>query len=210
MTNIVSQSATSTDTSALVAEFAGSSTNSYDILVGVGLVKDSEAVFFQYKGDDQKEALMQPNGKPVTRIYPVQITGIKIEENPYASSGFDGCKLNIEFTTQGGKVVCLTSGLTTMWSQCMLICLSGLMNQRALGHLIAIDTWKGNSKYGTCFAAIRDNGVKVSDQAMYDTLKEARATKNHDLKDQVIRDTVSVLQGCLSIIPTQVTEEEAF
>ena len=203
---IVSTANTTTNSSALVAEFGGSSSSSYDVLVGVGLVKDSEAVFFQYKGDDQKEALVQSNGKPVTRIYPVQITGVKIEENPYASSGFDGTKLNIEFVTQGGKTVCLTSGLTTMWSQCMLICLSGLMQASALNHLIAIDTWKGNSKYGTCFAAIRDNGVKVSDQAMYDALAAARADKNHALKEQIIRDAVGIIGGALTIEDVNVEE----
>ncbi len=207
---IATNSPQTTDTSALVAEFAGSSSTSYDILVGIGLVKDSDAVFFQYKGDDQKEALMQSNGKPVTRIYPVQITGVKIEENPYANSGFSGTKLNIEFTTQGGRTVCLTSGLTTMWSQCMITSLCGLMNQQGLGHLVAIDTWKGDSKYGTCFASIRDNGIKVSDQAVYDTLKDARATKNFELRDQVLRDSVAVLQGSLSVVPATVTEEVQF
>ena len=185
-----------------------SNTTSYDILVGVGLVKDSDAVFFQYKGDDKKEALRQDNDKPVTRIAPVQITNVKIEENPYANSGFSGTKLNIEFVTQGGRTVCLTSGLTTMWSQCMITALCGLMNSNGLGHLVAIDSWKGNSKYGTCFASIRANGIKVSDQAVYDTLKDARATKNFELRDQVLRDSVAVLQGCLSIIPAQVTEAE--
>ena len=207
---LASNAPQTTDTSALVAEFAGSSSTSYDILVGIGLVKDSDAVFFQYKGDDKKEALMQSNGKPVTRIYPVQITNVKIEENPYANSGFTGCKLNIEFVTQGGRTVCLTSGLTTMWSQCMITSLCGLMNSNRLGHLVAIDTWKGDSKYGTCFASIRDNGIKVSDQAVYDTLAEARRTKNFELRDQVLRDSVAVLQGTLSVVPAVVSEEENF
>ena len=207
---LASNAPQTTDTSALVAEFAGSSSASYDILVGVGLVKDSDAVFFQYKGDDKKEALMQSNGKPVTRIYPVQITNVKIEENPYANSGFTGCKLNIEFVTQGGRTVCLTSGLTTMWSQCMITSLCGLMNSGGLGHLVAIDSWKGDSKYGTCFASIRDNGIKVSDQAVYDTLAEARRTKNFELRDQVLRDSVAVLQGTLSVVPAVVSEEENF
>lgn len=203
---IVPAPASSVDSSALVAEFAGSSSSSYDILVGVGLVKDSEAVFFQYKGDDQKEALVQSNGKPVTRIYPVQITGVRIEENPYSGSGFEGCKINIEFTTQGGKTVCLTSGLTTMWTQCMMISLSGLMQAGGLNHLIAIDSWKGNSKYGTCFAAIRDNGVKVTDQVMYDALAKARADRNHALKEQIIRDAVGIIGGAFTIEPAAVEE----
>ena len=208
--NIVSTPSQTIDTSALVADFGQSSSSTYDVLVGIGLDKTSDAVFFQYKGDEQKEALMQKNGKPVSRIYPVQITGVKIEENPYANSGFTGCKLNIEFTTQGGKVVCLTSGLTTMWSQCMLVCLSGLMNQNALNHLVAIDSWKGDSKYGTCFAAIRDNGIKVTDQALYDTLVVRRAIKNKDEKQQrleeVLRDTVSVLQGTFDMEVIEVQE----
>lgn len=203
---IVPTPASSVDSSDLVAEFAGSSSSTYDILVGVGLVKDSEAVFFQYKGDDQKEALVQPNGKPVTRIYPVQITGVRIEENPYAGSGFEGAKINIEFSTQGGKTVCLTSGLTTMWAQCMLISLSGLMQAGGLNHLIAIDSWKGNSKYGTCFAAIRDNGVKMTDQVMYDALAKARADRNNALKEQIIRDAVDIIGGSFAVEPATVEE----
>lgn len=197
---IAPNTAATTDSSALVAEFGGSSsTTSYDILVGVGLVKDSEAVFFQYKGDDQKEALMQANGKPVTRIYPVQFSNVTIEENPYASSGFEGCKLNIEFTTQGGKTVCLTSGLTTMWSQCMLIAMTGLMKAGGIEHLIAIDTWKGNSKYGTCFAAVRDNGIKQSCQELYDAFLTARQAKDAARKEALARDAVSVLNGALAV-----------
>ena len=43
--------------SALVTEFCGGSSNAWSMdvamMIGVGLVKDSDAVFFQYLGDDQ-------------------------------------------------------------------------------------------------------------------------------------------------------------
>ena len=44
------------DTSALLAEIGGASQPTADIMIGIGLVKDSEAVFFQYEGDDKTSA----------------------------------------------------------------------------------------------------------------------------------------------------------
>ena len=54
---------------ALVSEFCGGTSSTMDVamMIGVGLVKDSDAVFFQYLGEDQKpRALTIPtSGKPV-------------------------------------------------------------------------------------------------------------------------------------------------
>ena len=42
-----------TDVSAvIVSEFAGGQSNDVQMMIGVGLVKDSDAVFFQYVGED--------------------------------------------------------------------------------------------------------------------------------------------------------------
>lgn len=49
---IVSTASMTDATAAIVAEVGGSSTNQVDIMIGIGLVKDSEAVFFQYVGED--------------------------------------------------------------------------------------------------------------------------------------------------------------
>ncbi len=65
---VISTANPTADTSALVAELGGQASQSVDFMIGVGLVKDSDAVFFQYQGDEQKTALMEASGKPCTRI----------------------------------------------------------------------------------------------------------------------------------------------
>ena len=185
------------DTAAIVAEFGGSSQQSVDIMIGVGVVKDSEAVFFQYVGDDQTSALVQPSGKPVTRIGNVQLTGLSIADNVYAEAGFSGDKLNVFVTTQQGRTVMLTSGLTTIWSQCLITSLQGLAEEGGLDHMIAIDTWKGNSKMKPCFAAVRDGQRKVSSNELYQALADARSDRDREKTEQLMRDAVEVINAGL-------------
>ena len=185
------------DTAAIVAEFGGSSQQSVDIMIGVGVVKDSEAVFFQYVGDDQTSALVQPSGKPVTRIGNVQLTGLSIADNVYAEAGFSGDKLNVFVTTQQGRTVMLTSGLTTIWSQCLITSLQGLAEESALDHMIAIDTWKGNSKMKPCFAAVRDGQRKVSSNELYQALADARSDRDREKTEKLMRDAVEVINAGL-------------
>ena len=185
------------DTAAIVAEFGGSSQQSVDIMIGVGVVKDSEAVFFQYVGDDQTSALVQPSGKPVTRIGNVQLTGLSIADNVYAEAGFSGDKLNVFVTTQQGRTVILTSGLTTIWSQCLITSLQGLAEEGGLDHMIAIDTWKGNSKMKPCFAAVRDGQRKVSSNELYQALADARSDRDREKTEQLMRDAIEVINAGL-------------
>ena len=96
-------SAISVDTAAIVAEFGGQSNTLADIMIGVGVVKDSEAVYFKYEGDDETTALMQANGKPVTRIGNVVLTGLTIDDEVYKDAGFEGSKLNVMLMTQQGR-----------------------------------------------------------------------------------------------------------
>ena len=162
-------------------------------MIGIGLVKDSDAVFFQYVGDDQKKALMQENGKPVTRLVNVFFDGVSIAENIYKDAGFDGSKLNVFLKTQGGISVMLTSGITTMWSQCIVTALMGMYNEHALNSLVNVDSYKGKSSKGAVFAAIRNNGRKMTSQAMYDDLAEARADRNKAEVTRIMRDAISLL-----------------
>lgn len=185
------------DTAAIVAEFGGSSQQSVDIMIGVGVVKDSEAVFFQYVGDDQTSALVQPSGKPVTRIGNVQLTGLSIADNVYAEAGFSGDKLNVFVTTQQGRTVMLTSGLTTIWSQCLITSLQGLAEEGGLDHMIVIDTWKGNSKMKPCFAAVRDGQRKVSSNELYQALADARSDRDREKTEKLMRDAVEVINAGL-------------
>ena len=185
------------NTAAIVAEFGGSSQQTVDIMIGVGLVKDSEAVFFQYEGDEKVTALMQASGRPVTRIGNVRLTGLSIADDVYADAGFSGSKLNIFVMTQAGRSVMLTSGLTTIWSQCLMTSLMGLITDNALDHLICIDTWKGNSKMKPCFAAVRDGNRKVSSNEMYQALMEARSDRDREKTESIMRDAIEVINAGL-------------
>ena len=79
------------------------------MMIGVGLVKDSEAVFFQYLGEEQTpSALMMPSGKPLTRLANVTLAGIDIAED---IGEFKSTKLNLFLQSVQGRVVMLTSGL---------------------------------------------------------------------------------------------------
>ena len=194
------------NTAALVAELGGSSQQTVDIMIGVGLVKDSEAVFFQYEGDEKVSALMQASGRPVTRIGNVRLTGLSIADDVYAEAGFSGSKLNIFVETQSGRSVMLTSGLTTIWSQCLMTSLMGLITDNALDHLICIDTWKGNSKMKPCFAAVRDGQRKVTNNEMYQSLMEARSDRDRAKTEAIMRDAVDVLNAALGQGPVEVAE----
>ncbi len=195
---VISTANPSVDTASIVAEFGGQASQSVDIMIGVGLVKDSEAVYFQYVGDEQKVALMDNTGKPVSRIGNVRLTGLSIVDDIYADAGFSGSKLNIFLETQNSRSVMLTSGLSTIWSQCLMTCLMGLYRTGSLDHLIAIDTWKGTSKMKPCFAAVRDGSIKVTDNEMYQALTEARGDKDKLKTDALMRDAVEVINADLS------------
>ena len=189
---------TANDTNALVAELGGQATQSVDFMIGVGLVKDSDAVFFQYQGDEQKTALMEASGKPCTRIGQVFLTGLTIIDNVYEDAGFSGSKLNVFLETQTGKTLMLTSGLATIWSQCLMTSLMGLFRTESLGHMITIDTWKGTSKMRPCFAAVRDGALKVTDNEMYQALADARSDKDKVKTDALMRDAVEVINSVIS------------
>ena len=182
---------------AIVAECGGSSTTEADLMIGIGLVKDSEAVYFQYLGDEQSTALVKPNGKPVDRIGNVRLTGLSIAEDVYADAGFSGSKLNVMLETQQGRTVMLTSGLTTIWSQCLITSLMGLYAAGSLEHLIAVNSWKGNTKMKPCFCAVYDGRVKMTDNETYQALADARSDRDKEKVEAIVRDSISVINAAI-------------
>ena len=208
--NSMTTSIVKPDTASIIADIStGGAAPTVDVMIGIGLQKDSEAVFFQYQGDDNVQALMYDSGKPVTRIGNVYLTGLSIADDVYAEAGFSGSKLNVFVETQQGRSIMITSGLTTIWSQCLLTSLQGLSDSDALGHLIAIDTWKGNSKMKPCFAAVRDGSVKVSSDVMYQALADARADRDRAKTEALLRDTVEVINSQINGVPAVVAEVDA-
>ena len=197
------------DNAALVSEFAGGSSSDVSMMIGVGLVKDSEAVFFQYLGEEQQpSALMMPSGRPLTRLANVTLAGIDIAED---IGEFKSTKLNIYLQSSAGRVVMLTSGLTTIWSQCLLTSLMGLYHSYDLNTPFQLDSWKGNSKMRPCFSAIRVAGNKSSDQEMYDLLVDARGDRDSAKVEQLCRNAVAQLKSALGVVEpvdVAVTEEQ--
>ena len=204
MTNL----AVRTDNTALINEFAGGTSSDVSMMIGIGLVKDSEGVFFQYLGDEQQpSALMLPSGKPLTRMANVRLGGIDIAEDV---GEFKSTKLNLILETTSGSRVMLTSGLATIWSQCVLTSLMGLYNSYSTDEFFQLDSWKGTSKLKPCFAAIRVKGNKISDQETYDLLRDARSDRDNALVQQLCRNAVTQLQAAIGVEPVvveQATEE---
>ena len=188
---------TSVDNSALLAEFSGGSSTDVSMMIGIGLVKDSEAVFFQYLGDEQTpSALMLPSGRPLTRLANVTLAGIDIADD---IGEFKSTKLNLFLQSTQGRVVMLTSGLTTIWSQCVLTSLMGLYHSYDLNTAFQLDSWKGNSKMRPCFGAIRIGQQKVSAQELYDLLTNARGDRDSVKVEQLCRNAVQMLRSGLGV-----------
>lgn len=191
-----------TNTSVL-SEFVGGSTPEVAMMIGIGLVKESDAVFFQYMGEDQKpNALMLPmSGKPLTRMANVKLAGIDIAEEV---GEFNSTKLNLYLQSSQGNIVMLTSGLTTIWSQCIITGLMGLFSTGNLEFAFQLDSWKGTSKMRPCFAAIRSGDLKISDQDLYDQLAEARSNRDKEKVNDIMRDSVSILKQAISLNEVEV------
>ena len=203
-------SALSVDTTSVLAEFAGGQSSDIAMMIGIGLVKDSEAVFFQYVGDDQTpQALMLPSGKPLTRMGNVRLAGISIAED---IGEFKSTKLNLILESSAGNQIMMTSGLATIWSQCVITALMGMFNSYDLETPFQLDTWKGTSKMRPCFAAIRCEGQKISDQMLYDQLADARSDRDSAKVQAIMRDSVEILAAAISQVPVEVaiieTEKE--
>lgn len=186
------------DNTAIVSDLvAGGQQSDVSMMIGVGVNKDSDAVFFMYRGDDQEPvALTIPtSGKPLTRLGNVKLTGINVAEDV---GTFKSTKLNLFLTTNSGTVILVTSGLTTLWSQCVLTGLMGAYGTSNLELALTLDTWKGTSKMKPCFAAIRSGDLKMSDTDMYELLKEARSDRDNKKVETILRNSVSILSHAIS------------
>ena len=185
------------DNTAIVSDLvAGGQQSDVSMMIGVGVNKDSDAVFFMYRGDDQEPvALTIPtSGKPLTRLGNVKVTGINVAED---IGTFKSTKLNLFLTTNSGTVILVTSGLTTLWSQCVL---TGLMGAFETGNLDFFD-FGYLERYiqdEAMLAAIRSGDLKMSDTDLYEQLKEARADRDNKKVETILRDCVSIISHAIS------------
>ena len=191
--------------SSIVSELGGSESN-VDMMIGIGLNKESDAVYFQYLGEEQKPAaLMMPSGKPCTRMANIRLVGLDVAEDV---GEFKSTKLNLFIESSAGRTLMLTSGLNTIWSQCLLTSLMGLFNENTLTEAFTLDTWKGTSKMRPCFAAVRIGQQKVSDQELYDLLTDARGDRDSVKVQQLCRNAVQQLRAAIGVDSVDVKVEE--
>ena len=192
----------------LIAELVSEQQSDVDMMIGIGLVKDSDAVFFQYVGDKEIQALMLPTGKPLARLQNVKLTGITIAED---IGEFNSTKINLYLTTNQGRTVMLTSGLTTIWTQCVLTGLIGAFESGNIEFALTLDSWKGTSKMRPCFAAVRSGQLKQTSQTMYDSLLDARSDRDYKKTEAICRDAVAVLAQAVGLeapVPTDIQVEQ--
>lgn len=190
----------------LITEMVGSS-SSVDMMIGIGLNKESDAVFFQYLGEEQTpSALMLPSGKPLTRLANVRLVGLTVADNVGA---FNSTKLNVYIESTAGRQVMLTSGLNTLWSQYLVSGLMACFNEFSLDQTFTLDTWKGTSQMRPCFSAIRQAGNKMSCQMLTDQLKEAKADRDSERTLKIMRDAVEIIHNSVTggaVEPVSVAE----
>ena len=195
-TTTSSELSTAPSVTDLVSDFAGGSASEVTHMIGIGLVKESDAVFFQYQDKGTEPvALLLASGRPLTTLRNVTLAGISIAENV---GEFGAIKLNVILQSSQGHNVLVTSGLTTIWSQCVLNGLMALFNGGYLTCPFNLDTWKGNSKMKPCFASVKVNNVGMKDNDLYEQLREARTDGNKRLVETIMRDSVSILNHALT------------
>ena len=186
-------------TSALATELMTemvSSDSSIDMMIGVGLNKESDAVFFQYLGEEQKpSALMLPSGKPLTRLANVRLVGLTVAEDV---GQFKSTKINVILESTQGRRVLLTSGLQTLWSQYLISGLSALQQAYALDVPFTLDTWKGTSAMRPCFAAVRQQGQKMIDADLTEQLKDAKADRDNERSIKIMRDAIEIINASVT------------
>ena len=180
-----------------------------DMMIGIGLNKESDAVFFQYLGEEQKpSALILPSGKPLTRLSNVRLVGLAVAED---IGQFKSTKINVVLESTQGRRVMLTSGLQTLWSQYLISGLSALQQAYALDVPFTLDTWKGTSSMRPCFAAVRQQGQKMIDLDLTEQLKDAKADRDTERSLKIMRDAIEILNTAVTggdVEAVDVTEEK--
>jgi hypothetical protein len=195
-------------TTSVLAEFTGGSSTEYDMMIGVGIQKDSDAVFFQYLGSDgESRALTVPTtGKPLNQFKAVRLANIEIAEDV---GTFHATKLNVYLEGTGGTVVMVTSGLATMWSQCVMTALMGLMSDKYPDTITTesrFTLWskKGDQGMRPCFASIFIDGERIGDDDMYTQLQDARSNRDKAAVESIMRDSVEILSTAINGTPAEI------
>ena len=188
------------ESSAIVAELvSGGEAPEINMMIGVGVVKESEAVLFHYVGnEEQPQALMHPRtGNPLTRLSNVKLVGLDIAKNIGTENA---TKLNVILELGNGNKVLVTSGIQTWWSLCVISGLSGLFQNGLLTESFNLDSYRGKMGRKPIFASIRCADV-YSDKELYALLMADRQCKAWDTYEQNITTVVADVNDALNVDP---------
>lgn len=204
---IISTAALTTSTSAIVSEFSGGSSSNVAMFIGIGLVKDSDAVFFQYQNEgEQPVALLQPSGKHLSTLANVTLVDVSIYE---PGDEYNTLKVNITLESSAGTQVMVTSGLTTYWSQSVIGGLLAMLHSGDVTCPFDLNTWRGTiGKIKPCFGGVKINGSMMRNDEIYKALTDARADGNKQRVETIMRDAAEVLSAALKVTPAVVSLDE--
>ena len=188
------------ESSAIVAELvSGGEAPEINMMIGVGVVKESEAVLFHYVGnEEQPQALMHPRtGNPLTRLSNIKLIGLDIAKNIGTENA---TKLNVILELGNGNKVLVTSGIQTWWSLCVISGLSGLFQNGLLTESFTLDSYRGKMGRKPIFASIRCSDV-YSDKELYGLLMADRKCKAWDTYEHNITTVAADLNDALNVDP---------
>ena len=190
----------------ILTEFTGGSVApvDYDLLIAVGVMKESDAVFFRYEDSKPIPLVNQANGKPLQTFKDVVCYGIEVVHD---IGTFKASKLNLKLRSPVGSKLCFTSGVETMWSQAVVTALMGIMGSTMYDFNTPFTFWskRGDQGMRPSFANIYLDGERVSDTQMYEQLHDLRSDKDKEGIIRSVTDAVEILSAEISGVPTEVT-----
>jgi hypothetical protein len=180
------------DSSAIVADLvSGGEAPEIKYMIGVGVVKDSEAVLFYYIGNDEQPIpLMTKAGKPLTRLSNVNLVDVAVVTGIGTENA---TKLNVILEIDSGNKILVTSGIQTWWSMCVISGLYGLFQNGMITESFNLDSYRGNMGRKPIFASIRCGDV-YSDKELYAILnadRKEKAWESYELSMSSIVDTLN-------------------
>ena len=195
------------DSSAIVADLvSGGEAPEIKYMIGVGVVKESEAVLFYYIGNDEQPIpLMTEAGKPLTRLSNVNLVDIAVVTGIGTENA---TKLNVILEIDNGSKILITSGIQTWWTTCVIAGLFGLLQNGLITTPFNLDSYRGNLGRKPIFASIR-SGQVYSDQELYAILKSDRTNKAWDSYELNVSTIVETLKKELNTTVEPDTAVEA-
>ena len=195
-------------TTSIVSEFAGGQSSNVAMTIGIGLNKDSDAVYFRYADEagEQPIALLTATGRHLSTLGNVTLVDVGLYE---PNDEYNTLKVNITLQSSAGTQVMVTAGLTTFWSMSVV---GGLLAMLLGGDVTCpfnLDTWKGNKgKIKPCFGAVKISGQAMRNDALYNALTDARADRDKVKTYAIMRDAVEVINAVLTDVKPSLAPPE--